>query len=1157
MTQNIFNLYSAEAFAQHPMSLWSLDDDFSYLSLISANPVYTVVGGVSASVANPPTEKPQETVGIADVFLEIDSFIGSASATSITTQTFTTPDDIDINIPTACISGFIYTYDTEISELQIGFEYGGSYYTKTYENLEKNTWKRITHTINLPASETITPYINVIYSGSEKTYSLYQLSVGQWSEPFNHETQGSVPIPFTSNSASADLNFAIGSALSASPSLFGTRLADAYGLSDEYHGFYLIENNKMLARNTKLPMVFGSGDITEIYNSVNGIPSIVFPGRGFFHSSGKYKEITAEFWLKIYPEVTSKTKIFGPVSSQDGLYVDNEFLILRIGPYEKSYFINKWYRPMLIDIRYTEIFVSVLINGEVVIEQPLVSRDVDFPQSGVLSNDWLGFYSTNEIKKFEIDCLTIYPYIVQEQVAKKKFVYGQGVGPASEITRKFGSVSFPVDFSFSQYSHNLIYPDMTKWYAGFYSNIDADSKYISLPTYSLPEIKYLGNDLSAFNIDRQRRSWQGIRSRTWYQWLSSVWRQLSSAREIEPLFDNFVFQEDRDSDFYIKLKPISTYNNVYGAIVFNSLDVISDPVKSIFGLFSLNTSETIEIGSGTEATIMHFRNNATGDIFKIIYDDSAKQIQYIYNATTIKTFSFTPGAADTHFIAGIKIDALSSSYANVIRRFFSIPQNIRLNVGGNEDDQFPGKIYRMTFNNAFFTNKDMSSYFDSQGFGNYNSSVSLNTSDAPFDYVGNYTMFFKKANNSLIMDVASSGYWEDSVPLSSFGTYILNANGQRESYDLDVLQFNIDYPNSILAQDDFDSQENIKTYITIQRNQDVGPIRYGNYTITKNLQNNRYINFDTVSTDIDITKFVIVNGTLIYAPKSIIDFNDAYITIHMEMKSPGINTAPIKIQRMSIASLAFDEASLYPIGSGTGQKIYPFTREGISYINKAKNPFLIYKDSTPYLYLTGDSGIQTLPYPEIEGDASESFRRGMSLPLNQNRKQDYTVYGMHMWSFYNKSNTISSRERMFSVSYQDTRYDFYLEPDSNGKRAKIVPYVYGLVSDTLATDILMYQNGIKQDVYVYPLTWSLISIRFENPISLSSIRGQLEIYPGTIFNNITVFEQNIEKRVDDIFESHLGLSNIVAQDSSTLAVNFDQVNIFSDISFNTFTGKPV
>jgi hypothetical protein len=1157
MTQNIFNLYSAEAFSQHPMSLWSLDDDFSYVSLISASPIYNIIGGVSASVSNPPTEKPDETVGIADAFIQLDNFVGSASATTIKTQSFTVSSSIDTSKPTVCINAFIYTYDTSVSQLEIGFQSGSTIYSTTYQNLELNSWQRITHTMPVPVSGEIFPYVKVTHPGAEKTFSFYQFSVGQWSEPFNHETQGAVPTLFSALSASSDLSVSIGGVLSASPSLFKTKEADVYGLSEEYKGFYFVENKRMLSSNTKLPMVFGSGDITEIHHSVYGLPSLVFPGRGFLHSSGKHKQITAEFWLKIYSESLNKTRIFGPVSSQDGLYVDKEFLTLKIGPYEKSYFINKWYRPMLIDICYTENYISVMINGDVVIEQILDSREVEFPYVQGLNDDWVGFYSTEDILKFEIDCLAIYPYIVQDQLAKKKFIYGQGVGQADQITRKFGSVSFPVDFSFSKYSQNIIYPDMTRWSSGFNSNIDADSNFLTLPTYSLPEIKYSSEDPSIFNVSRARITWRAVKERTWSQWTSIFWRELVSTRELDALYDNYFFQKNLENNFYIKLKPTSAYINAFASIVFNSVSVLSNPVKSFFGLFSLNSSEVFEIQNGTEATIMYFKNNSTGEIFKIIYNSSTQQIQYIYNSTIIKNVSFFPGELDTYFIVGLNIENFKYAYFTIIKQFFSVPENIEFRVGGNAKDQFTGKIYRVTFNNDFFTKKDMLNYFNEDGTAQYNNSIALSIEDEPFQYVGNYTLFFKKANSSLIMDVASTGYWEDSIPLSSLGTYILNANGERKTYDLDFIQFNIDYPTSIFSESNFDLENNLKTYVSLQKYEDVGVVRYGNYSITKELDSKRYIDFEDISTNIDVTKFNIINETIIFAPKNIVDFNDAYITIHMEIKSPGINTSPIKLQRMSFASLAFDESSLYPLDSSTGQKIYPFTREGESYINKAKNPFLIYKDSTPYLYLTGDSGIQVLPYEELENVSSEYFRRGMSFPINQNKKEEYTVHGMHMWSFYNKSNIFLERERMFSISYLNTRYDFYLEPEVGGKRAKLVPYLYNPTLDTLADNINMFQNGIKQEVYVYPLSWSLISLRFTTPISLNSIIGQLEIYSGTVFNNITIFEQDIEKKVDDIFESHLGLSNIVSQDSSTLSVNFDEVRIFDDILFTTFTGKPI
>jgi hypothetical protein len=51
MAQNVFNLYSASIYAEHPTALWNLDEDFSFLSLISASSAWTVENGVSASVA--------------------------------------------------------------------------------------------------------------------------------------------------------------------------------------------------------------------------------------------------------------------------------------------------------------------------------------------------------------------------------------------------------------------------------------------------------------------------------------------------------------------------------------------------------------------------------------------------------------------------------------------------------------------------------------------------------------------------------------------------------------------------------------------------------------------------------------------------------------------------------------------------------------------------------------------------------------------------------------------------------------------------------------------------------------------------------------------------------------------------------------------------
>ena len=103
----------------------------------------------------------------------------------------------------------------------------------------------------------------------------------------------------------------------------------------------------------------------------------------------------------------------------------------------------------------------------------------------------------------------------------------------------------------------------------------------------------------------------------------------------------------------------------------------------------------------------------------------------------------------------------------------------------------------------------------------------------------------------------------------------------------------------------------------------------------------------------------------------------------------------------------------------------------------------------------------------------------------------------------------------------------------------------------------MYQNGVEADTYVYPMSWSLITVEFDQPMIFDESLGQLEFYPGVIFNNVSLYKKSINGKVDDIFESHLGLSNIVTQDSSTLLLESNELDIFSDVTWSIFSGKPV
>ena len=125
------------------------------------------------------------------------------------------------------------------------------------------------------------------------------------------------------------------------------------------------------------------------------------------------------------------------------------------------------------------------------------------------------------------------------------------------------------------------------------------------------------------------------------------------------------------------------------------------------------------------------------------------------------------------------------------------------------------------------------------------------------------------------------------------------------------------------------------------------------------------------------------------------------------------------------------------------------------------------------------------------------------------------------------------------------------------RRAKVVPYLYNISGNEAATNVSMYQNGVEADTYVYPMSWSLITVEFDQPMIFDESLGQLEFYPGVIFNNVSLYKKSINGKVDDIFESHLGLSNIVTQDSSTLLLESNELDIFSDVTWSIFSGKPV
>jgi hypothetical protein len=1205
MSEKISNLYVARIFAEHPLALWALDDNFDYISKLSVSDKKLVNWNLE-NLEEVPAPIP-ENLPLFDEFSAIFTIVnasaglfGSASASAINSF-----EDLDPDKKTISINAFVYDFEGFIDSYEIGFVINNVLSITSFTKNNFKTWEKISHTANIPEeSVDIYPYIKINYSnpqvnsGNEFNFAINSISVGQWSELFHYENTGVIGEEIQNQEI---LNI-LENLTTLDVSEIKAVSADSYGIEDPLNGYYLIEKNRMLSINNRLPMTFGATNITNVRHPISGkLPSLIFPGMGFLNELGRYGEFTAEFWLRCYTDSKVPLKIFGPLTSGDGIYIEKDFITLKIGQYRQSYFVGKWYRPMLIDFRYSSEDASLLINGDLVIQLSLDQSKILFPLE---NENYVGFFAEENIYPFDIDAFAIYPYKVQEQIAKKRYVYAKGVDSADNIASNFKGDSFNTDFPFMRYTSNLNYPDMNAWNSGFFLNTDANSRFLTLPDYEEPQI-ILDSDIDLDNF----------------------------------LFDNYNIQS---SDYpFIKLKPDSKYNNINSSIYFKTLNVLNEPVKSFFSIF-----RSPESWGEEKENLVFFTNNFNNNTFSINLNEG--EIEYVYNGTKIHSDFVEENAI---FTVGFDLDLISIEYREIIGNFFSNPQNISFSIGLIGQTVFSGKIYKINFNDRFYTNKDLSEYILENG-------IFKSTSDFDnlIDYIGNYTYYPQVLSDSLILDIGSSGYWEDSIPFSYFGKLVNDRLGKKY-YDLDLIQFNLEIPSSPIFKTDryrildggfyntfnyelyftsgfpttesfifnFDGGEpsteefvefltddevalafgnfatpeyTVKSYMTIQEKNEVGKIPYSQYSSTQRIGANRVLDFDNVF-NFRSTKYEIVDNTVIFPPKEQVSFKDYYVTIHIELKTKGIKKNPLKIKKMSLVSLAYDESSFYSVSSPTGYKAYPFSRSGNTYVFKKNNPFVFYKETSSYMYKTLDSGFSVLPYE------SNELVRGVTIPINQQLASEYLLGAVQFWGFYNKDKRIEETTKIGIIKGQDRSYDIYIEPEDGGLRGQVV--VYDSETNKISQGIKFYQNGnLVSNIYIRPLLWNSFVFAFDESLVLNSRVGQLEIYEGLMVNNIAFYKKSTDilgttlvdklwqevrtesswgtwleinprtnntyvwENVDDkliietftidgksIYETTFGLATAISKDSTKLVLESDGVKIVTGSIWDQFADRPV
>jgi hypothetical protein len=1145
------NIYAEKVYSEHPLAMWALDDQLDYISKITEEK-RNYRSWLRVIKSNNQTNVSVD-VSTANIGKKMDSALYKFSANppegdtdnfEIVSGSILNFADFDEQLSTLSIGTYFYSNSEYILDVTIGFYYNEEItnelveVSKTFATSVYKNWIYIAETWDIPNfTSDVKLFMRVKYAGGGESSSEYEfyangLTVGQWSEEFQSQslglsvTDGGI-IPLPSNIPLDGIDYCVA--------------ARSYGLQDT-NGYYIISENALSGKNTGMPMVFGANNVTSLTYS-GDIPALIVPGNGFLNEMGRHKTYTFEMWLKIDSITVEPHRIFGPISSTDGLYVDNERLYIKINDKISSFYVTEWYRPLLIDIVYTPSNLKLLVNAEEVasidIDSSLLSFPSKFDGTGK-DQDWIGFYPADDISPLEVDCISIYGYEVSKTIAKRRFIYGQNVEFPEIINSSYGGQTAAIDYSYANYSANFVFPQNSAFKSGIGDNVSYDTGALSSPTYELPDIVF----------DTKT-------SQEWYSALTNI---------------------QNESDNFFRFRPNGQWSSANGYLHYDNLSFINGRMKTICGIFKM----TLLPGS-TEQILFKFVNKITKDTFTVSMDANFIYYRLDFLGTETLVHRKNNTFVGEMFVAGLDIIKMSNYFGGDVQTFFSNVGNVELFIGGDDgfENMFLGHIYRILFANTrngakldyLFANNGVpydrdeitTAIYDAGDsyFGNDPSYWNLildggdpyaHALDELLQAIGTYNLVPKVYFGNFMLDILTNSTWEDYVPLSHFAKYVKAADGG-DFYDLDFIQFNIAYPapGKYLEQqttpdqwsyaelqfeygsptqyaykeldnylfsgyaDYADLQQRtktqyvydttksgVRTYVTFQYLSSGANTPIETYTSVENVSTNNLVK---AGDEWVYTKYEVVDGTVIYPPRSI-DFKKLAIVLHVEMNVDGILTKPVSIKRIELASQALSSTMATEIGTRFGVPIYPYTKSGIYFNYKDINPFRIYKRSTPYLYLSRTSGI------ELVGDQQPLVNRGITIPINQKSAKSFNVSAIQILARYNNDFFPYSSTPIFEIESKDTYIKFYLvSTHPEGKRAKI--YAINTTTGLEENGIAFYINGkLVKNPTITVKEWSMIGISFADKLIFDGFAGAFRVNGPLLINNFSHYRSSgLQERV--------------------------------------------
>lgn len=1114
------NFYAEKILSQHPLAMWSLDDESSYLTKINEADrqlsTWTQTGGTATTVTDTSAPFPSSYVtridGTATPSYAAEGRVYLSSSSSFSSNTFTVSlylktqyicdvfvgygsgNVVSISTAVPNVSSGTVSYVTYTTTTTHGFSNGeyvevsGNFLdlydaagavsnvtTDTFRiyfsppsgqgnstggqassgktqnkfvnpaDYPTNSWIPISFTFddNVTSQSVL---ISFSYSQTSPQFFINGLTVGKDSQPFNGESLGQTSISIPAN---------------ISTTLTNAIETKSYG-TQEYSAHYICDSNNVYAKNSGVSMCYGSNTSTRIYPyTTPGQPSFIFPAFGMLNQTGRYKTLTLQTLIRITANNSVPKKILGPLASTDGVYVTKDLISLKIGNNIDSFNLSEMYRPMVMQLKIGNGFAKLSIDGEEIISLQIDNSALVLPailDGSSKSQDWFGIYAYTDIPLIEVGSLAIYPYESSDAMAKLNFVYAQAVTIPATSNSSSGQTISP-DFGLANYVNNYNYPSFqAKWEQATVSdNLDIlENDALSSKKFQKP-----GTSTSLYDSDKL----------------------------FLDVYETYV--ASAESNTFINLKPSTVvagsgrYWTANQGYLSANLSGENDYLSScIYGVFKSLES------SATEQILLKITNMLNNDYFQVSIINTTIYYKYKYangSETQITTKSITQNVT---FAVGFDVQKLVESNIE-LAAFFSNKTNLEFFVAGQSSltNTFSGNIYKVGLCSSK-NSADISSLFASDGiFTNSSSFSSLLLKTA------SYTIYGLNAFEKISLDVGTTGYWQDYVPLSKLAKTVVNELGS-EATALDFVQINLDYeePRTYSSGNFVTSELPIRGYVTFQTLASGANKDLTTFVTTISPSANRTINASTFSAT---TKYEFVNGMIIYPPTNV-DISTLAIVLHLDISTEASILKPIRTRFIQLAAQSFNKNMPNKLGTKYAMDVYPYaydsqasnTAPTYPYNYNIQNPYLIYKQANPHLYLTRHSGFRVI------GTLPTEYHRGVYAKLGD-FSPDKKITSLQMAVLSDFESFSGSEKTIFSIKTNSGDIRFYtgLVPGSTTKAQ---------IFEESSIPVIYYLNGRKVGTpFINVNEWNVLGISFVEPLDVSNSQGTIFVRSDILVNDIS------------------------------------------------------